>query len=87
MEVTTKLGLRGRIIESLGTHGYMKCLFNEIPKGHDTVLMNLYKRIFPEVRSTTWQALFDYNFNENNKNLSKDLMDENDLESDMGDDL
>lgn len=32
----------------LGTHGHMKCVFDGQLKSQDTVLLNLYKRIFPK---------------------------------------
>merc|ERR1719492_272482 len=47
VELCTKLGLRGKIEEPVGTKGYMKCFFNGHIKGHDTVCMHLYKREFP----------------------------------------
>lgn len=31
-----------------GTHGHMKCVFDGQLKSQDTVLMNIYKRIFPK---------------------------------------
>lgn len=46
-EVYTKHGLRGKILQSLGTHGLMKCVFNDSVRQSDTVCMNLYKRVFP----------------------------------------
>lgn len=32
----------------LGTHGHMKCVFDGQLKSQDTVLLNLYKRVFPK---------------------------------------
>lgn len=46
--ITTKHGLQGNIMESIGDHGVMKCLFNAPIKQHDTVCLPLYKRIFPK---------------------------------------
>ncbi|XP_029467360.1 pre-rRNA-processing protein TSR1 homolog [Rhinatrema bivittatum] len=48
VELRTKWGCRGHIKEPLGTHGHMKCFFNKQLKSQDTVLMNLYKRVFPK---------------------------------------
>ncbi|XP_050491835.1 pre-rRNA-processing protein TSR1 homolog isoform X2 [Bombus huntii] len=48
VELRTKYGRRGHIKEPLGTHGHMKCVFNGQLKSQDTILMNLYKRVFPK---------------------------------------
>ncbi|KYM82080.1 Pre-rRNA-processing protein TSR1 like protein [Atta colombica] len=48
VQMRTKYGRRGHIKEPLGTHGHMKCIFNGQLKSQDTVLMNLYKRVFPK---------------------------------------
>ncbi|XP_046483838.1 pre-rRNA-processing protein TSR1 homolog isoform X1 [Neodiprion pinetum] len=48
VQLHTKHGRRGHIKEPLGTHGHMKCVFNGQLKSQDTILMNLYKRVFPK---------------------------------------
>ena len=48
VELRTNSGRRGHIKEPLGTHGHMKCQFDGHVSQQDTVLLNLYKRVFPK---------------------------------------
>ncbi|GAU97934.1 hypothetical protein RvY_09152 [Ramazzottius varieornatus] len=48
VKLTTKNGRVGEIKEPLGTHGHMKCRFDGQLQSSDTVLMKLYKRVFPK---------------------------------------
>jgi hypothetical protein len=48
VELYTHNGRHGRIKQALGTHGHIKCTFDQPLKVQDTVLMNLYKRVFPK---------------------------------------
>ena len=47
VELVTKEGRRGHINDSLGTHGLAKCYFDRPLRSSDTVLLPLYKRVFP----------------------------------------
>jgi pre-rRNA-processing protein TSR1 len=48
VDLWTKHGLSGRIVEPLGTHGNMKCVFDGNVGQQDSIMMSLYKRVFPQ---------------------------------------
>lgn len=48
VQVRTKHGRRGHIKEALGTHGHCKITFDKPIQQSDTVLLPLYKRVFPK---------------------------------------
>jgi len=60
IQLSTKHGLRGHITESLGTHGHMKCVFNDHIKASDTICLNLYKRVFPKFFKESWKYKIFY---------------------------
>lgn len=53
VEIYTRRGRTGHILESLGTHGLMKVQMDGGLASDDTVCMNLYKRVYPK-----WKTLF-----------------------------
>eukprot|EP00092_Neocalanus_flemingeri_P018370 GFUD01019879.1.p1 GENE.GFUD01019879.1~~GFUD01019879.1.p1 ORF type:complete len:755 (+),score=290.87 GFUD01019879.1:292-2265(+) len=48
VELRTRNGRRGHIKDGLGTHGHMKCIFDGQVTQQDTVMMHLFKRMFPK---------------------------------------
>lgn len=48
VEIYTPRGRHGHIKESLGTKGLMKCRFDQQLNTQDSVMLNLYKRVFPK---------------------------------------
>ena len=48
-ELTTKHGLRGHIKEPVGTHGLFKCLFSAPITQNDTIMLVLFKRMYPKM--------------------------------------
>lgn len=47
-ELATKFGLRGHIKEPIGTHGALKAVFSAPIKQNDTVMLVLFKRVYPK---------------------------------------
>mgnify|MGYP002414089069 FL=1 len=56
VELFTKNGWRGKIKQSLGSHGLMKCYFNDFMNQDDTVCMPLYKWVIPKWYEWAWKS-------------------------------
>eukprot|EP00759_Apiculatamorpha_spiralis_P009813 PhF_6_TR16959/c0_g1_i1/m.25587/K14799/TSR1; pre-rRNA-processing protein TSR1 len=48
VELRTRFGHRGRILKAIGSHGSFKAGFKDIVQQHDTVYLELWKRVFPK---------------------------------------
>jgi pre-rRNA-processing protein TSR1 len=46
--LVTKLGLEGHIVCPVGDHGLFRVHFGRPVKGHDTICLHLYKRVYPK---------------------------------------
>ena len=46
--------IQGHIKSSLGTHGLMKCVFNDWIRHDDVLCMPLYRRVFPDWFERSW---------------------------------
>ncbi len=56
VELFTKHRLKGHIRKSLGTHGLMKCIFNDFVRSDDIICLPLYRRVFPKWFPLTWEG-------------------------------
>ena len=57
LDLYTRLGRRGKILKPLGEHGLFKAQFNNIVFQHDTVMMDLYKRVFPKWKTVPFNVV------------------------------
>ena len=48
VDLWTKHGAKGRITDSVGTHGLFKAKFDRFLESGDTICMSLFKRVFPK---------------------------------------
>lgn len=53
----TKHGLRGHIKEPVGTHGLLKAVFSAPINQNDTIMLTLYKRVYPKLPAGGVQIL------------------------------
>ena len=58
-ELCTKHGLRGNITEPVGLHGLFKARFSAPITQNDTVLLVLYKRVYPKMPISSSEVIAD----------------------------
>jgi pre-rRNA-processing protein TSR1 len=56
VDIYTKLGRRGKILKPVGSKGLFKCTLNDQVMQHDTICMDLYKRVFPKWNTVEYNA-------------------------------
>lgn len=66
VELVTSKNRHGHILEPVGSHGHMKCRFDHTISSMETIMMFLYKRVFPSWSYKPLMKLMGENENEDN---------------------